>query len=389
MLLGCEEDSPGSLFDPDDDGRPQPVISEVIPKEGSLAAIGIVRIIGQNFSSIPHENMVYFGTKDGKILEASESELTVQAPNEVGDSLELRVSVTGAIYFSNTVEYSLEPAVEAHPDIDENLTPWASTTDAEGNLYVSVSRGTESRGILKITPDGEVSEYVPPRHLRYNGMKMGPDGYLYLCRDIRLIARVPPGGGQEENWLPFTIGDRIIDMDFDELGYLWAVGNNDVIFRVDPTEGDYVEYPFDANSRSVRYYDGSLYISAITEENGVNRSDIWRIPLDGNGDPEDAEIYFNFSRVYDYSEATAYAITFSSTGELFIGTDGHPGLILVNSDGDWEKFYEEVMTPPGLYFSWGEGPYLYYTRGEVTDQYEQRLKRVITLRESATYYGIQ
>jgi len=388
LLLGCEDDHPGSLFDPDDRGGEPPVISEVDPPDGSLAAIGIVRVMGENFSPVPHENMVYIGKKDGKVLEASESELKVQAPNELGDSLKLRVSVAGALDFSNPVMYSLEPAVEPHPSIDENLTPWSSTTDGEGNLYVSLSRGGQSEGIQKITPDGEVSEYVPPRILRYDGMKMGPGGYMYLCRNIHLIARVPPGGGQEENWLPFTPGDRIVDMDFDEYGNLWAVGNNDVIFRVDTEEGEYVEFPFDARSRSVRYYDGYLYISAITEANGSERSDIWRMPVDGSGEPGEAEVYFNFSNVYDYTEGTAYAITFSAAGELFIGTDGEPGIILVSPDKEWEPFYEEVMTPRGMYFSWGEGPYMYYTRGS-TDDYEQELHIIHTQRESAPYYGIQ
>jgi hypothetical protein len=122
LMLGCKDDSPGSMFDPNFTGAPVPVITEVDPLSGSLAAIGIVYIMGENFSSVPHENIVYFGKKDGKILEASEIKLTVQAPDEIGDSLRLRVSVAGAIDFSNTVMYTLKPAVEIHPDINEIIS---------------------------------------------------------------------------------------------------------------------------------------------------------------------------------------------------------------------------------------------------------------------------
>jgi len=388
LFLGCEEDSPGSFFDPNDRGASPPVISEVDPPDGSLAGVGIVRIIGENFSPVPQENMVYFGSKDGRILEASETELTVQAPNEIGDSLMLKVSTAGSLDFSNSVVYPLDPAVEPHPDLDENLTPWSSTTDADNNLYVSVSRGNESRGVLQITPDGEVSQYVPPAVFRYFGMKMGPDGYLYLTRNIHLISRIPPGGGAEVFWLPFVSGDRIHDIDFDEYGHLWGVGNNDVIFRVDVDEESYVELPFDANCRSVRYFDGYLYISAITDDNGINRSDIWRFSVDHNGNLGEPEIYFEFSDVYGFNSGTAYAITFSDEGELFIGTDGPAGIIYVGLDGQWEPFYEEVMTPHGLYFSWGDGPIMYYTRGEA-NQNQQKLKRVNMQRQSAPYYGVQ
>jgi hypothetical protein len=219
-------------------------------------------------------------------------------------------------------------------------------------------------------------------------MKMGPDGYLYLSRNIHLIARVPPGGGQEENWLPFTPGDRVYDIEFDEYGFIWVVGNNDVIFRVNPADREIVQFPFDANSRSVRYYGGYLYVSAITVDDGLQRSDIWRFAVDGSGALGEPELYFEFSRVYNFEKGTAYSITFSDAGELFIGTDGPAGIILVSQSREWESFYTGLIAPLGLYFSWGEGPNMYYTRGEVGDN-NQKLYRINTQRQSAPYYGIQ
>jgi len=44
LFIGCEEDSPGSLFDPDDRGNPAPQITTVDPPDGSLAGVGIITI---------------------------------------------------------------------------------------------------------------------------------------------------------------------------------------------------------------------------------------------------------------------------------------------------------------------------------------------------------
>jgi hypothetical protein len=388
-FIGCEEDSPGSLFDPDNPGNPAPQITAVDPPTSSLAGVGIITITGTNFSSTLHENMVYIGTKSARILEASPTQLVLQAPNEVGNGLRLRVSVAGAIAFSNEIAYSLEPAVEMHGKLAEAQTPWAIAADSDGNIYASIARGTGSDGVQKITTDGILEEYVPARIPRYDGMKFGPEGYLYLVRNLRLIARVPPGGGAEENWLPIRVGTRFVDLDFDEYGYLWAVGGNDAIFRVNVNDQSVEEFPFNADIKSVRYFDGYLYVSALKDSNGDTKSAIWRFPLDGTGNLGEAEIYFAFSDQYPGNNAIALAITFSSDGYMYVGTDGPDAIIVVHPGGNsWEALYPGLISPTGMIFAWGKGPNLYYTRGEIGNN-RQALVRINTQRESAPYYGLQ
>ncbi len=389
LFISCDQDYPDSLFDPDYTGKPAPVISSVDPADSSLAGVGIITISGSNFSPVNHENMVYIGTKSSKVLESSETQLVVQAPNEIGDSLLLRVAVTDAINFSNTLYYSLLPAIETYGDLSENQMPWGIAADADGNVYVSVSRGGNSEGVQKILPDGTLEEYVPPRIPRYDGMKFGPDGHLYLVRNIRLIARVPPGGGTEENWLPFPAGARLIDLDFDEYGYLWAVGNNEVIYRVQMDDKNIEAFDFVADIKSVRYFGGYLYVSAITQTDNSEQSNIWRFPIDNTGNPGDPEIYFSFSEKYNKNNAVALAITFSKDGHLYIGTDGPDGIIVVNPGGnEWEPLYTGLILPKGFAFAWGDGPNLYYTRGE-TGNISQALIRVNMQREGAPYFGIE
>lgn len=389
LFIGCEEDSPGSLFDPDDGGNPAPQITAVDPPDGSLAGVGIITITGTNFSSTAHHNIVYIGTRAARILEASQTQLVIQAPNEVGDGLRLRVSVAGAIAFSNAIAYSLEPAVEMHGTLADAQTPWAIAADVDGNVYVSISRGGGSDGVQKVKADGTLEEYVPARIPRYDGMKFGPEGYLYLVRNLRLIARVPPGGGAEENWLPLRVGTRFVDLDFDENGYLWAVGNNDAIFSVNVNDKSVEEFPFEADIRSVRYFGGHLYVSALKEIEAGIKSGIWRFPVDGTGNLGEPEMYFAFSEQYPGNNPIALAITFSADGYLYIGTDGPDGIIVVNPGGNaWEPLYPGLISPTGMVFAWGDGPNLYYTRGEIGNS-KQALIRINTQRESAPYYGLQ
>jgi len=389
LFIGCEEDTPGSLFDPDYQGSPAPEITAVDPPDGSLAGVGIISISGNNFSTVLHQNTVYIGTRAAQVLEASATQLVVRAPNVVGDTLRLRVAVAGALAFSNEIIYPLEPAVEPHGRLTDAQTPWAIATDVNGNVYVSISRAGTSDGIQMIKEDGTLEEYVPARIPRYDGMKFGPDGSLYLVRNLRLIARVPPGGGPEENWLPMRVGTRFVDMDFDVFGYLWVVGNNDAIFRVNVDDQSVEEFPFNADIRSVRYFDGYLYVSAVKDVNGSTTSGIWRFPVDNSGIIGEQELYFPFSEQYGSNNAIALAITFSADGYMYVGTDGPDGIIVVDPGGDgWEPLYPGLISPTGMIFAWGEGPNLYYTRGE-TGNNSQALIRINTQREGAPNYGLQ
>jgi hypothetical protein len=389
-FVACENDYPGSLYDPNDTGNSAPHITSVDPPDGSLAGIGVITITGENFSIVKEQNTVYVGKKAGQVMEATQTQIIIQAPDEVGDSLRLRVAVAGALAFSNEILYKLEPAIEEYGQLSTNQTPWGLATDPDGNLYVSVSVGTQSGGIIQVTPDGDVSQYVPPRIQRYLGMKMDTDGYLYLVRNIRLISRVQPGGGTDENWVTLRVGVFVTDIDIDEYGYIWVVGNNTSIFRVHTQTEAVEEFEFTANIRSVRYFNGYLYVSALTSESGVTSSDIWRFPVSSAGELGDREKYFAFSSSYGKNnsaneKATAYAITFAVDGTMFVGTDGPDAIIAVKQDKSWEPLYTGLIHPTGLVFAWGAGPNLFYTRGE-TGTTAQRVFRINMQRDGAPNY---
>ena len=384
---GCEFDNTPTATDPRDEGKPTPEIVSMDPPEGWYAGIPKMVINGNNFSEVTENNVVFFNEELGTVLDASETELHVQPPaNVLGDSITIRVAVHGAPRFSNEVQYPIRAAVEPVPQISPAFErAWGVTTDRDGNLYVSIQEAAASGGTIKIYPDGTREEYIPPRIVKYDNMAFDDEGYMYLARNIRLIARVPPGGGQEENWMPLPVGVNIFDLAFDQYGYLWAVGNNENVYRVDTNAEEYTPIEFDANARSVRYYNGYLYISAsMREDDGYN---IYRAEVSPDGSLSDFSTYFNFSEAYTKPDAVPMAIAFSENGTLYLGMRGGPdGILQVYPDGSWESLYPKLIipdnlpsgrTPDFISFAWGNDTNLYATRDRVTVDGEVRVRQVL------------
>nr|WP_294790166.1 FG-GAP-like repeat-containing protein [uncultured Mucilaginibacter sp.] len=71
--FGVDLAGPGFKFD-----GPQPVITDFSPKKGNAGSI--VKIKGNNFSTIPKNNHVYFGIGKAKVTSASKTELSVEVP---------------------------------------------------------------------------------------------------------------------------------------------------------------------------------------------------------------------------------------------------------------------------------------------------------------------
>jgi len=100
FLVNCSEDVTPSLYDQVGASPPPPVISDMVPAQG-LAGVTIVTITGSNFSSVLENNFVYFKDIPAKILEASETQLIIIAPDLVQDSIQVKIAVHKVEEFSN------------------------------------------------------------------------------------------------------------------------------------------------------------------------------------------------------------------------------------------------------------------------------------------------
>jgi len=380
FLSSCTNNPENSLYDPSATFRPQPTISSISPTGSAVAGIDTVFIQGTNFSSVVAENSVFFNATPAKLFNATTSQITLMAPLVPADSIGVRVVVQGSIPFSNTAQYKLRAAVASFGGLGVNDTSTSLATDATGNLYCAYLTHAIEAGISKITPAGVRSSYAPATAgtAQWTGLKLGPGGYLYAARTFRVIYRFSPGGGSSATlWATLPPGTLIADIDFDQSGNCWGGGNNSNIYRIDQSKV-ITTFPFVGNVHSVRVYNGYLYFAANTDAG----EKIWRAPIStsGLGTPE---LYFDFAPVYPTSRALA--ITFSSDGLMYVGTDNPDGLLVVNSNKTYSAPYGVYKASFGTgvwYFAWGNADDLYASTSNGF-----LLKLTIRGKTSAPYYG--
>ena len=371
-LAGCDSGPASSLYDPDRPSAPDPMISSIEPAEFALAGVDVVTIYGSNFSADALDNLAYFNEASGEVLEASPTRLQVKAPATPGADIEVRVAVLGAENYSNGVAYRLEAAVEPFGDIADFEEPFSIASDLAGNVYVSMNAHGSSAGILRMAPDGTRSPFVETR-FRWRDMAYGPDDMLYTVRSIRAVFRFEEGGSQEVWGVIPDNSVRLSAIAFDADNNLWAGGNNASLYRIAPDKSVEV-FPFEANIRALRFFDGYLYAAATRDD----ASGIWRWPISG-GTPGDAELYFD---VTAETGAEALALAFATNGDLFVGTDGAEPVLLVEPTREASIFYPGLFMPAASAFAWGNAPHLYMVQAR-TDMTLPGLIRINTRRQGA------
>ena len=381
FVSGCDNPKTANLYDPNATSKPQPTISSVAPTGIAYAGMDTVVITGTNFSSVLSENSVLFNTTQAAPLKATTTQITLKAPllAPIPDSIAIRVSVFGSDMFSNTVQYKLKAGAVIFGGLIVGELASAVMTDAAGNIYAGYSANGLEAGVLKVTPAGTRSTYAPATAgvALWSCFKMGPGGYIYAARNLRAIYRYSPGGGSSAAiWTQIT-GTTLSDFDFDQSGNMWAGGNNSNIYRIDQSKVS-TSYPFVGVVHSIRVYNGYLYFAAKTDAG----EKVWRaqISASGLGTPE---IYFDFATAYPTFNAVA--ITFSSDGILYIGTDSPNGLVVVNPDKSYGApfaAYNSLYTPAFYSLAWGAADDLYATSsGGVL------MKMTVRGKKSAPYYG--
>ena len=272
--------------------------------------------------------------------------------------------------------------------------------DAAGYVYVSLvdSASGNGTGTWKISPTQiNTKRDTANAHLysatggvtKWSGLKMGPGGILYAARDLQAIYRIPAGGGPAGSppWALFSPGTiKIHDFDFDANHNIWAGGTqgSGPGSAITPTTPPQIKaFPFVATCRSFRVYNGSLYVSAKTD----SLEGVWQFPIVSSDSLGPPTKYVDFSAKYVPNGPSVQCITFSSDGDLFMGTDAPEGIIVVHQGGASEPLYPGVIFPPAVAFAWGTGSNLFVSRNAPTNPHS--ILVINTLKQSAPYYGIQ
>ena len=380
FVLSCKEEPPPSLYQPIPSSGP--TITSVSPSDSALAGVSIVTIVGTGFSPVKEYNFVNFGSKLATVLEATVTQLKVRTPILVSDSTPVKVAVQGIDLFSNAIAYRLKPAVVdfgGTPNVVEE--PVGMATDVQGNLYVSLLTNTGiALGVKKITPTGVRSDFGLAIR-SWSSLKVGPGDTVYAAANGPGMFRIYPQGVNETpNWFFGGVG-RISEFDFDQGRNIWAGGDNREIYRI--TRDKIIKsFPFVGDVRSVRVFSGQVYCATRTD----TVWSIWRSRIVSSDSLAPRELYFNFSA--NYPNAGAYAITFSTDGDMFVGTDPFAGsMVVVHPDQTHEKFYPGLFSGKFVAFAYGIGTEMYVS-STGTDA-NKKVLRVNMQKQGARYYGRQ
>ncbi len=389
LFICCGEEPTPSLFDPNKTYNPAPVIREILPPN-ALAGVTEITIKGENFSTKPEENMVFFNATLAELISASSNELKVKAPKVIGDSVKIKISVHGAELFSNIVLYKLEYAAIEYGGIDHFSNAYGVACDMNENIYVSLG----SSKIVKITPDQKQIDFVLSSEGFLEAMRIGPGGYLYGVR-TRFLYRIPPEGGISEKYgAKFT--ERVYDLDFDPGGNLFVAAKK-TIYGVKPDGSNIASATYtDITLNSIRVFDGYVYAAGEFSGTGTPeiKKGIWRNKiLDENCTLGENELVFNWSEFAGNLGPSITAITFAENGDMYIGANTGNAITILhpNPDGNYvqgrtEPLFPAVLVPPSTVFCWGNGQYLYVNRKHTEDDFK-RLIRITTGQQGAIDYG--
>ena len=387
ISLSCEREPTPSIYQKDLPTRPAPVITEILPPGKGIARFSKITVKGKNFSPDTSKNSVFFGAQRAKMVSATENELVVIAPDVVQDSIPVRVSVQGALLYSNIVYYALEEAAIEYGLYGlENEDLYGITVDNEENLYVSLNPFR----LDKITPDGVRHDNWGKTIGVVNAkrLKVGPGGYIYFAKHNNRIYRIPLSGGNSSTYVSSLPG-KIYDFDFDENGNIYAGGNNDqlIFIRADQTVTTIANYP-GVYVKGVRVFDGYLYIAG---NEGDSLEAVWRneILSPGNLGKRELVFYLTGAGIWDGIKILSMAIDID--GNIFLGTNSPDPILILKAESNYQQYeflYPGYLLPDVFDIVWGVGEYIYITRrGNSAFGSTTRIIRVNVQKKGAPYYG--
>ena len=408
MQMGCENNYPDPIWPPSDGSKPTPVITDIDP-DTSYSGIGVVTIIGQNFSANMTENQVFFNGAAGKVLSATTTSIEVQVPNLVEDSILIQVDVKGAFLFgeygghgSADVPFILEDALIKYLAVDATRTIGGLACDLSDNIYTVLS---SPRGIVQIAvPDcTDLYQYSPsPTQIGY-GMKWGPGGYLYMVRKNKNLYRVLPDASNFEIFA--RVQENVQDLDFDANGNIFTGGKDGLIFRVS-SAGDTatVARLGEYDITCIRVYDS--YVYSVLDYQGSDTTavqrGIWRNQiLDASGNLGSNEFMFDWDLYAGTTGPNITSMVVDENGMFYLGNsyinnnDNEAITKLDVMTGFAEPLYQEILKIGVDNLCWGNSNYLYIHRyvgvlqGDGSYVYTRELLRLAMPLNSAPYYGRQ
>jgi len=390
----CEYDGPNSPWEQAKQAESViPVITQVIPEDASGASV--ITINGKNFSANPEEVWVYVEKEQCKVIECSETSISIYRPKTVGDALTISVVIKNAATIAKYSPYKLAAVVNTFGYFADTDIIVTIAMDANENMYVTMNDGS----IRKLDPTSQQPDeaYLADMSPLATDMKIGPDGGLYFVRKKATVYRIPPEGGSAENYAKF---DKVKNkeakaafFDFDQNKNIFAGGTSTglLLLRADLTQanwGIYNEYDITA----VRVFNEHVYVAAeyLGSEANIPAKAIWKneiISTSGEVNPV-SELVLDLAKLSDSLDVVINAITFSADGDMYVGTNLASPIIRVKASSETEPLYFGLLSGRVDQFVWGAGEYLYtLTNSKQTKAEGGLIYKIYMAKTGAPDYG--
>lgn len=391
-LCGCEYDGPEAIWDPNPPSGAAPVIQQVEPPSRAAAGANELRLVGSNFSSATGGNKVYVSGAEVRIKSASANEIRILRPSVAGDSLSIRVVVEGAAVMASHYPYRVDEVKFLIEGLEGIASVVVIAVDRDENLFALNSQ----RVVRKVTPGGEASDYatLPTRiNARFvTEMRIGPNGFLYLARNLANLDRVPPGSSTPETFgnIPLTVEF----FDFDENGNIFAGGRRGLSV-VDPAGAATAVGQYDSFViKAVRVFAPYVYVAAnyTGTDASVPAWAIWRNTIESSsGNLGVKQLFFNWAQSGDLASAAISTMALDEQGNVYVGTTDRTvaaPLLMISSDGTTsDALYAGILELGAERIVWGTGKSFYLSRGSASAVQSRRVFRLEMDKNGAPDYG--
>ncbi|MFC1569479.1 IPT/TIG domain-containing protein [bacterium] len=382
VMTGCEYDVAQPHWEQEHENPSAVAITAIEPADGAIAGVNTIKIMGENFADDMTRNHVYFDNVEAEIMESSTIEISVRRPNLVSDASVVKVVSYDALVVATHSPYPIASVQATYGNFLENLALATIATDGDNNLYVVE---TASRNIFKITPDGDKSQ-VGVAAGNVSDMKISPDGKLLILFNDTEIHQVNPDAAIDTAVVWTEVTKRVKYGDFDENGNFYVASKSSDLIVIKASDMSSSQIGVYARDEifCVRVFNGYVYV-LVELRSGEPELAIWRHAiLDADGNLGDQELVLDWLETGVFAESEPTSFTFDKDGNLFVATDYDSPIMIMDTNGQVEPFYKDILPGPAKQIVWGTDTHLYMIWDGDPDKTVLQVDMGI---QGAPYYG--
>lgn len=403
LLLSCEDDIPFSgITNPYDymqdktENADTVKINSIEAKGADIETASIFTIYGENFQTDSLPNIrVFFNSVESEVISATPTELEVYRPNLSGDSIFVKVACHDRINVAKLGPISLPEVVTSFGNFVGSEDIKEITIDSNDNLFAFMSG---QKKIIKFelpvhartdwtgNLEGGQGYYAPVE------MKVGPAGVITYAPNINVILRCGSDGSVYDNQRIDLLdsGVKAREFDYAQNDNIYAGGIDDGIILAD-NQGEITTFSLYQGYRieALRIFEGYIYVIAKPMPGESGQYGIYKNEIMDDGSVAESELVLDWQAT-DYNEYEINDLTFSSGGQIYIGTD-HPRAALLQynlSENTIAPIYYGIIDSPVDELEWGNDEYLYALINKAsTVSNGNQIVKINMGREGAPYYG--